>query len=74
MQDRLAEPLTLADIAAEVHLSVYHFVRVFRNATGETSDRPAVRLRRTRPPVDGVPAPRRCPAVGPQDLIVMQAI
>ncbi|MDT0466648.1 AraC family transcriptional regulator [Streptomyces gibsoniae] len=45
MQDRLAEPLTLADIAAEVHLSVYHFVRVFRNATGETPYRFLTRLR-----------------------------
>ena len=45
MQDRLAEPLTLADIAAEVHLSVYHFVRVFRNSTGETPHRYLTRLR-----------------------------
>ncbi|MEU0565069.1 helix-turn-helix domain-containing protein [Nonomuraea sp. NPDC005983] len=45
MQDRLAEPLTLADIAAEAHLSVYHFVRVFRDATGETPHRFLTRLR-----------------------------
>ncbi|MEV0035540.1 helix-turn-helix domain-containing protein [Streptomyces sp. NPDC050804] len=45
MQDRLAEPLTLADIAAEVHLSVYHFVRVFRSATGETPHRFLTRFR-----------------------------
>ncbi|MGW5095462.1 helix-turn-helix domain-containing protein [Streptomyces nodosus] len=45
MQDRLAEPLTLAEIAAEVHLSVYHFVRVFRNATGLTPYRYLTRLR-----------------------------
>jgi AraC family transcriptional regulator len=45
MRDRLAEPLTLADIAAEVHLSVYHFVRVFRDATGETPHRHLTRLR-----------------------------
>ncbi|MEU3183862.1 helix-turn-helix domain-containing protein [Streptomyces sp. NPDC006923] len=45
MRDRLAEPLTLADIAAEVHLSVYHFVRVFRNATGATPHRFLTRLR-----------------------------
>ncbi|MFF7190469.1 NAD(P)-binding domain-containing protein [Streptomyces sp. NPDC008222] len=45
MQDRLAETLTLADIAAEVHLSVYHFLRVFRLATGETPYRYLTRLR-----------------------------
>ncbi|GEB48414.1 MULTISPECIES: AraC family transcriptional regulator [Streptomyces] len=45
MRERLAEPLTLADIAAEVHLSVYHFVRVFRAATGETPHRYLTRLR-----------------------------
>ncbi|WP_020673973.1 AraC family transcriptional regulator [Amycolatopsis nigrescens] len=45
MRDRLSEPLTLADIAAEVHLSVYHFIRVFRAATGETPHRFLTRLR-----------------------------
>ncbi|WP_049560921.1 AraC family transcriptional regulator [Nonomuraea sp. SBT364] len=45
MRERLAEPLTLAVIAAEVHLSVYHFVRVFRDATGETPHRYLTRLR-----------------------------
>ncbi|MFH8409606.1 helix-turn-helix domain-containing protein [Streptomyces sp. NPDC018019] len=45
MRDRLAEPLTLADIADEVHLSVFHFVRVFRRATGETPHRYLTRLR-----------------------------
>ncbi|WP_062436984.1 AraC family transcriptional regulator [Herbidospora daliensis] len=45
MRDRLAGPLTLAAIAAEVHLSVYHFVRVFREATGETPHRYLTRLR-----------------------------
>nr|WP_249466075.1 AraC family transcriptional regulator [Amycolatopsis thermalba] len=45
MRDRLAEPLTLADIAAEVHLSVYHLIRVFRAATGETPHRYLTRLR-----------------------------
>ncbi|MFI6172313.1 helix-turn-helix domain-containing protein [Nocardia sp. NPDC051052] len=45
MRDRLAEPLTLADIAAEVHLSVYHFIRVFRAETGETPHRYLSRLR-----------------------------
>ncbi|MGN9788610.1 helix-turn-helix domain-containing protein [Nonomuraea sp. ZG12] len=45
MRERLAEPLTLAVIAAEVHLSVYHFVRVFREATGQTPHRYLTRLR-----------------------------
>lgn len=39
MRERLAEPITLGDIAGEVHLSVYHFVRVFREATGQTPHR-----------------------------------
>jgi AraC family transcriptional regulator len=45
MHQRLAEPVTLADLAAEVHLSVYHLVRVFREATGETPHRFLTRLR-----------------------------
>ncbi|NUW33353.1 helix-turn-helix transcriptional regulator [Nonomuraea sp. SMC257] len=45
MRDRLAEPLTLADIADEVYLSVYHLVRVFSRATGETPHRFLIRLR-----------------------------
>ncbi|MYW93785.1 helix-turn-helix domain-containing protein [Amycolatopsis rubida] len=45
MQDRLAEPLTLAEIAEEAHLSVYHLIRVFRAATGETPHRYLTRLR-----------------------------
>ncbi|MFG3257138.1 helix-turn-helix domain-containing protein [Streptomyces sp. NPDC048172] len=45
MRDRLADPLTLADIAAEAHLSVYHFIRVFREATGETPHRYLTGLR-----------------------------
>ncbi|MFI6922289.1 helix-turn-helix domain-containing protein [Nonomuraea spiralis] len=45
MTERLAEPLTLAAVAAEVHLSVYHFVRVFREGTGQTPHRYLTRLR-----------------------------
>ena len=45
MRERLAEPLTLADIAAEAHLSVYQFIRVFKAATGETPHRFLTRLR-----------------------------
>nr|WP_221471475.1 AraC family transcriptional regulator [Amycolatopsis umgeniensis] len=39
MRDRLAEPLSLAEIAEEAHLSVYHFIRVFKEKTGETPHR-----------------------------------
>ncbi|SER24369.1 helix-turn-helix domain-containing protein [Actinokineospora terrae] len=45
MRERLADPITLADIAGEVHLSVYHLVRVFKAATGETPHRFLTRLR-----------------------------
>ena len=45
MRDRMGEPLSLADIADEVHLSVYHLVRVFKEATGETPHRFLTRLR-----------------------------
>lgn len=45
MRDRLSGPLTLSDIAAEAHLSVYHFIRVFREATGQTPYRFLTRLR-----------------------------
>ncbi|MFI6041721.1 helix-turn-helix domain-containing protein [Nocardia sp. NPDC051321] len=45
MRERLADPITLADIAAEVHLSVYHLVRVFKKETGETPYRCLTRLR-----------------------------
>jgi AraC family transcriptional regulator len=45
MRERLADPVTLADLAAEVHLSVYHLVRVFKEATGATPHRYLTRLR-----------------------------
>ncbi|MFD2467685.1 helix-turn-helix domain-containing protein [Amycolatopsis silviterrae] len=45
MRERLAEPVTLADLAGEVHLSVYHLVRVFKEATGVTPYRYLTRLR-----------------------------
>ncbi|MEV0266205.1 AraC family transcriptional regulator [Streptomyces sp. NPDC050617] len=45
MRENLAHPLTLADVAAEANLSVYHFIRVFREATGETPHRYLTRLR-----------------------------
>ena len=45
MRERMAEPLTLADLAAEVHLTVYHFIRVFKEATGDTPHRFLNRMR-----------------------------
>ncbi|AEW99611.1 helix-turn-helix domain-containing protein [Streptantibioticus cattleyicolor] len=45
MRDRLAEPVTLADLAAEAHLSPYHFLRVFKATTGQTPHRFLTRLR-----------------------------
>ncbi|GAB3741299.1 AraC family transcriptional regulator [Amycolatopsis oliviviridis] len=45
MRDRLADPLSLAEIAGEVHLSVYHFIRVFKEKTGETPHRFLGRIR-----------------------------
>lgn len=45
MRDRLGEPLRLADIADAVSLSSYHFLRVFKQATGTTPGRYLIRLR-----------------------------
>jgi AraC family transcriptional regulator len=45
MRDNLQAPLTLADIAGEVWLSVYHFLRVFKAATGQTPRRYLTSLR-----------------------------
>lgn len=45
MRERTADPLTVADLAAEARLSTYHFIRVFREATGETPHRYLTRLR-----------------------------
>lgn len=36
MHDRLAEPISLTDLAASVHLSRYHFLRRFTASTGQT--------------------------------------
>ncbi|KOU37835.1 helix-turn-helix domain-containing protein [Streptomyces sp. WM6378] len=41
MRDRLADPLTLTELAAGVH----HFIRVLRDATGQTPHRFLTRLR-----------------------------
>ncbi len=45
MTERLGEPLTVTDLAAEVRLSPYHFLRMFRRAVGETPHRRLVRMR-----------------------------
>ncbi|WP_433519380.1 helix-turn-helix domain-containing protein [Nonomuraea sp. CA-143628] len=45
MRDRLSEPVRLAELAEEVRLSPYHFLRVFKQATGETPVRYLTRLR-----------------------------
>ena len=39
MRAHLGQQLRLADIAAEAQLSPYHFLRVFKNATGRTPSR-----------------------------------
>lgn len=36
VEDRLAEPMTLADLAAVAHLSRFHFARAFKTATGHS--------------------------------------
>ncbi|WP_433654614.1 helix-turn-helix domain-containing protein [Nocardia sp. CA-128927] len=45
MRERLADSITLADLGAEVHLSSFHFVRVFKKATGVTPYQYLTRLR-----------------------------
>lgn len=39
VEDNLAAPLTLADLAAVAHVSPFHFARVFRSATGRSPHR-----------------------------------
>lgn len=45
LRENLHLPLSLAEIAAEACMSPYHFVRVFRDHTGETPYRHLTRLR-----------------------------
>jgi AraC-like DNA-binding protein len=45
MEDRLSEPLSLEDLAAETGLSRYHFLRVFRSLTGLTPHQYLIRFR-----------------------------
>lgn len=45
MEARLAEPVTLAELAGTVGVSVFHFSRGFRNAIGEPPLKHLARLR-----------------------------
>ena len=45
MEERLSEPLSLDDLAAETRISRYHFLRVFRRLTGLTPHQYLLRLR-----------------------------
>ncbi len=45
MSARLADPLTLVELAAEAGVSKFHFVRLFRQKTGATPHAVLVRLR-----------------------------
>ncbi|MFY1670233.1 helix-turn-helix domain-containing protein [Plantactinospora sp. WMMB334] len=45
MRENLDQQLTLEDIAGSVWMSVYHFLRVFKAATGQTPRRYLTRLR-----------------------------
>ena len=47
MHDRLSEPVRLTELAEETRLSVYHFLRVFKQATGQTPGRYLRQLRVT---------------------------
>jgi AraC family transcriptional regulator len=45
MRDRLGAPISLAQLAAEARMSRFHFLRVFKQACGETPHRRLTRLR-----------------------------
>ncbi|BAY81710.1 AraC family transcriptional regulator [Calothrix parasitica NIES-267] len=48
IEDNLAESLTIADIAAVVHMSQFHFARVFKAAIGESPHRYVTQRRMER--------------------------
>ena len=48
IEDNLAESLTIVDIAAVVHMSQFHFARVFKAATGESPHRYVTQRRMER--------------------------
>lgn len=45
MRHRLADELSLAELAAHVHVSPFHFLRLFRRATGQTPRQYLIGLR-----------------------------
>jgi AraC family transcriptional regulator len=45
IQAEMASRLTLADIAASIHMSAYHFARMFKATTGQTPHAYVTRLR-----------------------------
>ncbi len=45
MRDAYARPVRLAEVSARAHLSPYHFLRVYRQAFGETPHEYLTRLR-----------------------------
>src|SRR5207248_11309415 len=45
LNDNLAGPVSLADLAAVARVSVFHFARQFRGAVGEAPHRYVIRLR-----------------------------
>lgn len=48
IEDNLAESLTIADIAAVLHMSQFHFARVFKAATGDSPHRYVTQRRMER--------------------------
>ncbi len=48
IEDNLAEKLTISDMAAVVHMSQFHFARVFKAATGESPHRYVTQRRMER--------------------------
>jgi AraC family transcriptional regulator len=47
IQDHYAEPITLEDISAHVHLSPYHLARLFKQATGDSPHHYLIQVRLT---------------------------
>jgi AraC family transcriptional regulator len=45
IQAEMASRLTLADMAASIHMSAYHFARMFKATTGQTPHAYVTRLR-----------------------------
>jgi AraC family transcriptional regulator len=45
IEDQLHEDLTIAEIAREVHMSPFHFTRLFKKATGQSPYRYVIQAR-----------------------------